>query len=63
MDQIINQAHFKMPGDGVAFEWHQDSQNRRYGTELWTDGGAPHGAYIQTLTAVDEVTAYNAIGC
>ena len=24
LDQLINQVHFKEPGDGVAFEWHQE---------------------------------------
>lgn len=37
MEQLINQAHFKFPGDQVRFEWHQDSVHRRYGTDLWTD--------------------------
>jgi hypothetical protein len=32
MDQLINQIHFKMPGDDIEFEWHQDSQHRGYGT-------------------------------
>jgi hypothetical protein len=27
-NQLINQAHFKLPGDGVTFAWHQDSQHR-----------------------------------
>ena len=26
MNQLINQAHFKIPGDGVEFPWHQDSR-------------------------------------
>src|SRR5262249_12844568 len=30
MSQLINQAHFKFPGDGVEFPWHQDSTHRRY---------------------------------
>ena len=31
MSQLINQAHFKLPGDEVTFEWHQDSTHRGYG--------------------------------
>lgn len=57
-EQLINQAHFKMPGDGVAFEWHQDSRHRRYGTELWTDIDGL-GSFVETVTAVDPMTAEN----
>ena len=31
MNQLINQAHFKIPGDNVAFPWHQDSEHRDMG--------------------------------
>ena len=27
MRQLINQAHFKLPGDGVAFPWQQDGSH------------------------------------
>ena len=37
MVQLINQAHFKRPRDGVWFPWHQDSKHRRQGTELFDD--------------------------
>src|SRR5690606_23357280 len=37
LDQLINQAHIKKPGDGVAFFYHQDSYHRRYGTPLFQD--------------------------
>ena len=57
MTQLINQAHFKMPGDGVAFPWHQDSSHRRYGTE-WSDVNG-RGSYVQTVTALDDVDAEN----
>lgn len=57
-EQLINQAHFKMPGDGVAFEWHQDSRHRRYGTDLWTDIDGK-GSFVETFTAVDAMTAEN----
>lgn len=56
MDQLINQIHFKMPGDDIEFEWHQDSQHRGYGTADWTDVNG-QGSYVQTLTALDAVTA------
>lgn len=56
MDQLINQIHFKMPGDDIEFEWHQDSQHRGYGTADWTDVNG-RGSYVQTLIAIDEVTA------
>ena len=57
MNQLINQAHFKLPGDGVGFPWHQDSTHRRYGSE-WTDVNG-RGSYVQTVLAVDDVTADN----
>ena len=28
LTQILNQAHFKRPGDGIAFDWHQDIEHR-----------------------------------
>ena len=57
-DQLINQAHFKRPGDAVTFEWHQDSIHRRYGTELWTDVDG-RGSFIETTTAIDPMTEDN----
>ena len=58
VQQLINQAHFKYPGDGVVFEWHQDSRHRRYGTELWDDVGV-RGSFIETATAIDPMTETN----
>jgi ectoine hydroxylase-related dioxygenase (phytanoyl-CoA dioxygenase family) len=55
MSQLINQAHFKLPGDGVAFPWHQDSTHRRYGQDEWRDVNG-RGSYVQTATALDDVT-------
>ncbi len=52
MHQLINQAHFKMPGDGVEFAWHQDSTHRRYGHPVWTDVNGK-GSYVQTAVALD----------
>lgn len=58
MDQLINQAHIKNPGDGVSFHFHQDSYHRRYGTELFTDVNG-RGSFVQALTAVDAMTPEN----
>jgi ectoine hydroxylase-related dioxygenase (phytanoyl-CoA dioxygenase family) len=58
MSQLINQAHFKLPGDGVAFPWHQDSTHRRYGTPEWKDVNG-RGSYVQTVLALDDVTEEN----
>lgn len=58
VEQLINQAHFKFPGDGVDFEWHQDSKHRRYGTDLWTDVTG-RGSFLETATAIDPMTPDN----
>lgn len=50
--QLIQQAHFKLPGDEVAFAWHQDASNRRQGTDLWTDVDG-RGSFVQIALAVD----------
>ena len=56
--QLINQAHFKLPGDEVSFPWHQDSSHRRYGTPEWRDVNG-RGSYVQTVIAIDDVTPEN----
>ena len=58
MDQLICQAHFKLPDDGVGFGWHQDSDHRRYGTDVWTDVNG-RGSFVQTLMAVDVMNEEN----
>ena len=58
MNQLINQAHFKMPGDGVKFGWHQDSTHRRYGQPVWTDVNG-RGSYVQTAVAIDAMSERN----
>jgi ectoine hydroxylase-related dioxygenase (phytanoyl-CoA dioxygenase family) len=58
MDQLINQAHIKNPGDGTSFHFHQDSYHRRYGTELFQDVNG-RGSFVQTLTAVDAASPDN----
>jgi ectoine hydroxylase-related dioxygenase (phytanoyl-CoA dioxygenase family) len=42
----------------VRFHFHQDSYHRRYGTELFTDVNG-RGSFVQTLTAIDPMTADN----
>ena len=34
-EQLLCQAHYKMPNDGVAFDWHQDIQHRDKGDDTW----------------------------
>jgi ectoine hydroxylase-related dioxygenase (phytanoyl-CoA dioxygenase family) len=58
MDQLINQAHIKNPGDGVSFHFHQDSFHRRYGTDLFHDVNG-RGSFVQTLTALDRMDPEN----
>lgn len=56
--QIICQTHFKLPGDKVAFPWHQDAENRKLGTSYWRDVTG-QGSYVQTALAVDDMDADN----
>ncbi len=58
MNQLINQAHYKIPGDGVEFDWHQDSTHRRYGHPGWTDVNG-RGSYVQTAIAIDPMSEHN----
>lgn len=58
MDQLICQAHYKLPGDKVSFPLHQDSENRGYGTEDWKDVNGS-GSYIQTVVAIDPMDRGN----
>jgi len=58
MQQLINQVHFKLAGDGVEFPWHQDSLHRRYGTPDWHDVNG-RGSYVQIVTAIDDCTLDN----
>jgi ectoine hydroxylase-related dioxygenase (phytanoyl-CoA dioxygenase family) len=57
-DHLINQLHYKMPGDGVSFPWHQDEQNRRRFDNDWQDINAK-GSFVQTLMAIDPCNADN----
>jgi len=56
--QLIQQAHYKLPGDGVAFNWHQDASNRRYGSELWSDING-RGSFVQMALAIDPMRPDN----
>jgi hypothetical protein len=55
MDQLLCQAHFKRPHDGVVFGWHQDIQHRDKGNGTWTDVNG-RGSFVQTLIVLDEMT-------
>lgn len=57
-EQLICQAHFKMPNDGVAFDWHQDIQHRDKGGDTWRDVNG-RGSYVQTILLVDDMTEEN----
>lgn len=56
MEQLLSQAHFKRPGDGVVFGWHQDIQHRDKGAGTWIDVNG-NGSFVQTLIVLDEMTA------
>ena len=55
LKQILSQAHFKRPHDGVIFGWHQDIQHRDKGPGTWDDVNGS-GSFVQTLIALDEIT-------
>jgi len=55
MEQLLSQAHFKRPNDGVVFGWHQDIQHRDKGNGTWRDLNGL-GSFVQTLIAIDEMT-------
>lgn len=57
-EQLLCQAHFKMPGDGVSFDWHQDIQHRDKGPGTWRDLNG-RGSYVQTILLVDDMTSGN----
>lgn len=57
-EQLLCQAHFKMPNDGVAFDWHQDIQHRDKGGDTWRDVNG-RGSYVQTILLVDDMTEEN----
>jgi len=58
MDQLIHQAHFKRPGSGVTFDWHQDCRHRGLGRGGFEDVNGK-GSYVQIALAIDDATADN----
>jgi ectoine hydroxylase-related dioxygenase (phytanoyl-CoA dioxygenase family) len=56
--QLLQQAHFKLPGDAVDFAWHQDASNRRYGSPQWRDVDGL-GSFVQIAIAVDPMGQRN----
>jgi Phytanoyl-CoA dioxygenase (PhyH) len=57
-EQLICQAHYKMPNDGVAFDWHQDIQHRDKGAGTWRDVNG-RGSFVQTILLIDDMTTEN----
>ena len=57
-EQLLCQAHYKMPNDGVAFDWHQDIQHRDKGNDTWRDVTG-RGSYVQSILLVDDMTDEN----
>jgi ectoine hydroxylase-related dioxygenase (phytanoyl-CoA dioxygenase family) len=57
-DQLINQLHYKLPRDGVKFDWHQDVKNRRTFDPQWEDLNHK-GSFVQTIIAIDPNTVEN----
>ncbi|MGD8571178.1 MAG: phytanoyl-CoA dioxygenase family protein [Gammaproteobacteria bacterium] len=57
-DHLLSQAHFKRPGDGVRFDWHQDIGHRDRGPGTWEDVNG-RGSYVQTALCVDDMTIEN----
>ena len=57
-EQLLCQAHYKMPNDGVAFDWHQDIQHRDKGGDTWRDVTG-RGSFVQTILLVDDMTEEN----
>jgi hypothetical protein len=56
--QMINQAHYKRPGTGVAFAWHQDSRHRGVDSGRFVDVNG-RGSYVQIAIALDAATPDN----
>jgi len=56
LEQLLCQAHFKRPNDGVVFGWHQDIQHRDKGNGTWEDVNG-RGSFVQTLIVMDDMTA------
>ncbi len=57
-EQLLCQAHYKMPHDGVGFDWHQDIRHRDKGNGTWRDVTG-RGSFVQTILLVDDMTEEN----
>jgi hypothetical protein len=57
-EQLLCQAHYKMPHDGVSFDWHQDIQHRDKGAGTWRDVNGK-GSFVQTILLVDDMRLDN----
>jgi hypothetical protein len=57
-EQLLCQAHYKMPNDGVSFDWHQDIRHRDKGNGTWRDVNG-RGSFVQTILLVDDMTEEN----
>ena len=55
MEQLLCQAHFKRPNDGVVFGWHQDIQHRDKGNGTWREVNGK-GSFVQTLIVLVEMS-------
>jgi len=60
-DHLINQLHYKRPGDCVKFGWHRDIQNRRNFDPNWDEQESHNdtGGFVQVVTAIDAHTVHN----
>ncbi|XWN35453.1 MAG: phytanoyl-CoA dioxygenase family protein [Roseivirga sp.] len=60
-DHLINQIHYKLPGDQVQFGWHRDIQNRRNFDPNWDEQEQHNdmGGFVQVITAIDAHTEHN----
>jgi ectoine hydroxylase-related dioxygenase (phytanoyl-CoA dioxygenase family) len=59
-DHLVNQIHFKLPGDGVEFFWHQDVENRKRFDGNWEKNHKNTlGSYVQTAIALNDITPLN----
>ena len=54
-NQIICQAHYKLPGDGVSYPWHQDTQHDK---GKWVDKNSK-GSFVLAMIAIDDCTLSN----
>lgn len=55
---LINQAHFKTPGDGVNFLPHQDIKNRDKNDGTWINVDNK-GSFVQSMIALDDIDLEN----